>query len=329
MGRHKFFSVARGRRIGIFSSWEECKAEVDGYKGAKFKAFSTMGEAQNFYYSNQPQPTQQGMPLLVCEFNTNSMPLKTPTVNHIVRTSWQGQPLELQAHRAPPAATNRAPAAATNRASAAAMKRESASINATVRPLIVYVDGACSGNGTASSRAGCGGYFGEGDSRNFSFALNPKERQTNNRAEMQAVIHVLRYACEDHNMTSKDASVPLQIYTDSDYCVSGMNIWMHNWRSNGFRTAKNDPVENLDLWLEMDRLMKVRGVINSNAVEKRGQSTSNKRPRQEGNSEGREDGSRTATQAVSLIYVRGHAGNRGNVAADRLAVLGAQKHRTI
>ena len=30
----KFYAVKRGRKTGIFTSWEECKNSIDGYKNA-------------------------------------------------------------------------------------------------------------------------------------------------------------------------------------------------------------------------------------------------------------------------------------------------------
>lgn len=37
--RRKFYVVWEGRSPGIYDSWEEAKLQVDGYPGAKFKAF--------------------------------------------------------------------------------------------------------------------------------------------------------------------------------------------------------------------------------------------------------------------------------------------------
>ena len=35
----KYYAVKVGRVSGIYSSWDECKAQVDGYVGAIFKSF--------------------------------------------------------------------------------------------------------------------------------------------------------------------------------------------------------------------------------------------------------------------------------------------------
>ena len=44
----KFYAVRNGRQCGIFHSWDECKKQVTGYKGAQFRGFETLEEAQAF-----------------------------------------------------------------------------------------------------------------------------------------------------------------------------------------------------------------------------------------------------------------------------------------
>jgi ribonuclease HI len=52
--KNKYYVVWNGREKGIFRSWEECKAQVDGFDGAQYKSFESQKEAeaafkQNFY----------------------------------------------------------------------------------------------------------------------------------------------------------------------------------------------------------------------------------------------------------------------------------------
>ena len=44
----KYYAVREGRNIGVFGTWDECKAQVDGYSGAVYKSFKTLGEAKAF-----------------------------------------------------------------------------------------------------------------------------------------------------------------------------------------------------------------------------------------------------------------------------------------
>ncbi len=48
MAAKKVYAVKKGRKTGIFHSWSECKASVDGYSGAAYKGFATLAEARQF-----------------------------------------------------------------------------------------------------------------------------------------------------------------------------------------------------------------------------------------------------------------------------------------
>ncbi|MCU9613562.1 ribonuclease H family protein [Caldibacillus lycopersici] len=43
--KSKFYVIWKGKKTGIFTSWDECKQYVSGVPGAKYKAFSTRAEA--------------------------------------------------------------------------------------------------------------------------------------------------------------------------------------------------------------------------------------------------------------------------------------------
>ena len=44
----KYYAVAVGRKIGIFTSWEETKTYVLGFPKAKYKSFTTLLEAEKY-----------------------------------------------------------------------------------------------------------------------------------------------------------------------------------------------------------------------------------------------------------------------------------------
>jgi ribonuclease HI len=45
----KYYVVWKGRTPGIFTTWNECKAQVDGFAGARYKSFPTLGEAESAF----------------------------------------------------------------------------------------------------------------------------------------------------------------------------------------------------------------------------------------------------------------------------------------
>ena len=44
----KFYAVRKGRKIGIFTTWDECRAQVHGFPCAEYKSFPTMEGAKGF-----------------------------------------------------------------------------------------------------------------------------------------------------------------------------------------------------------------------------------------------------------------------------------------
>lgn len=44
----KYYAVRKGRRVGIFTDWGACKDLVSGFKGAEYKSFPTLEEADEY-----------------------------------------------------------------------------------------------------------------------------------------------------------------------------------------------------------------------------------------------------------------------------------------
>ena len=51
----KYYAVKVGRTTGIFETWDQCKASVNGYPGALYKSFKTKTEAYNYMGWNGEQ----------------------------------------------------------------------------------------------------------------------------------------------------------------------------------------------------------------------------------------------------------------------------------
>ncbi|MEE4217966.1 MAG: ribonuclease HI [Xanthomonadales bacterium] len=104
--------------------------------------------------------------------------------------------------------------------------------------VVIYTDGACSGN------PGPGGWgvvlLYRGHRREIS---GGEKETTNNRMEMMAVIaalETLRRPCK------------ILLHTDSTYVMKGMTEWLQQWKSRGWKTAAKKPVKNVDLWQRLD-----------------------------------------------------------------------------
>ena len=50
--RKDFYAVAVGHEVGIFSTWDQCKKQVNGYPGNKYQGFYIGQEAEAQAYLN-------------------------------------------------------------------------------------------------------------------------------------------------------------------------------------------------------------------------------------------------------------------------------------
>ncbi len=49
MPKQRYYVVWKGRKRGVFNSWEECEAQVKGFVDAQYKAFESRAEAQRAF----------------------------------------------------------------------------------------------------------------------------------------------------------------------------------------------------------------------------------------------------------------------------------------
>ncbi len=48
MSKKKFYAVKKGKKIGIYNTWNDCKEQVNGFSGAEYKSFETLNEAKDY-----------------------------------------------------------------------------------------------------------------------------------------------------------------------------------------------------------------------------------------------------------------------------------------
>jgi len=81
----------------------------------------------------------------------------------------------------------------------------------------------------------------------------------------------------------------VQLFTDSRYVQQGIKDWLPNWKKKNWRTAAGKPVKNVDLWQALDDEQQRHEIV--------------------------------------WHWVKGHAGDPGNEAADALANLAIEESR--
>jgi ribonuclease HI len=105
---------------------------------------------------------------------------------------------------------------------------------------IIFTDGSSRGN---PGPGGWGVIVATADS--VSEYGGREDLTTNNRMELMAVIMGFEYTHPD---------IPLTVYTDSAYVVSGMTRWVFGWRKNNWKTSAKQDVLNIDLWQRLVNL---------------------------------------------------------------------------
>lgn len=83
----------------------------------------------------------------------------------------------------------------------------------------------------------------------------------------------------------------VNLHTDSTYLRDGITKWIINWKRNGWKTAAKKPVKNVDLWQRLEA-----------AIQR---------------------------HEIAWRWVKGHAGDPGNEAADALAQQGLDAYGRI
>lgn len=60
MAKGKFYVVWNGRNVGVYSDWDSCKMQIEGFKGAQYKSFPDRASAEDAFrngYEASQQPT--------------------------------------------------------------------------------------------------------------------------------------------------------------------------------------------------------------------------------------------------------------------------------
>ena len=112
--------------------------------------------------------------------------------------------------------------------------------------VVIYTDGACSGN------PGPGGWGvvlqWQGKEKEL---YGGDELTTNNRMELMAAIAALE---------ALKRPTTVSLHTDSTYLLNGITKWVPGWQRNGWKTAAKKPVKNDDLWRRLLEAMRPHDV---------------------------------------------------------------------
>ncbi|XP_075057595.1 ribonuclease H1 [Mixophyes fleayi] len=220
-----FYAVKRGRTPGVYSTWDQCKEQVDRFPAARYKKFASEDEAWKFVRDTQEalsHSKESG-----CDVQSSS-------------SNWEH-------HVKPPYRAKRPlPGIASSSASDQSSPKRIKFIDiGSLPPLsgqsftrmgdstVVYTDGCCSRNGRLKARAGIGVYWGPHHPLNVAERL--EGNQTNQRAEIVAACRAVEQA-KSQNITK------LVLYTDSMFTINGITKWIHSWKKNGWKLTTGKDV---------------------------------------------------------------------------------------
>lgn len=113
--------------------------------------------------------------------------------------------------------------------------------------VILFTDGACSGNPGPGGWAAILKHPGTGEVKRLS---GGEKDTTNNRMELLAAIEGLRAIKPGRKWC-------VRLVSDSEYVILGLTQWIDGWIAKGWRRGKgrdSAPVKNADLWQTLHEL---------------------------------------------------------------------------
>jgi ribonuclease HI len=110
--------------------------------------------------------------------------------------------------------------------------------------VVVYTDGACSGN------PGPGGWAWAVAPDGDPHGAGGEAQTTNQRMELRAVLEALRA------LGVGSEAGPIEVVSDSTYVVNCFrDKWWVKWQRNGWQNSKRQPVANADMWQPLVELV--------------------------------------------------------------------------
>lgn len=111
-----------------------------------------------------------------------------------------------------------------------------------MQEVTIYTDGSCLGNQLKAGGWGTLLVCGPHTTEDSGGCLNT----TNNQMELLAIIKGLQILTEPCKVL---------VYSDSQYAVKGINLWVRNWAANNWLKKDKQPAKNKELWQELLELM--------------------------------------------------------------------------
>ncbi|KAL1894565.1 hypothetical protein Sste5346_005800 [Sporothrix stenoceras] len=327
----KFYAVRAGARPGIYLTWNECQAQIAGFKGAQYKSFVTREHAAAFVAGLNPEggAKDKGEPRFYAvaigkfpgiytdwaEASKAIVGAKGPKYKKFSTRAEAADYIRMYANDATRQALSGLggnAAAGVNTQQAVEEdedeeeeeddedeeEKDAAQILQPANKRAKQGSSATSASSTAvldiytdGSSLGNGK---NGASAGVGVFFGPGDKR-NISERLKGTLQTNQRAeltAILRALQSVPVTQPVRIFSDSTYSINCVSVWYKSWASNGWRTRGGDSVMNQDI------IKAVRTFIDAR------------------------DKSGTMTM---FRWVKGHSSDSGNVAADMLAVQGARQ----
>ncbi|KAG5985273.1 hypothetical protein E4U55_007375 [Claviceps digitariae] len=308
----KYYAVQAGFRPGVYLTYAECSAQTAGFKGAVFKSFTSRSDAEAFAAgkkvaasSDDPErfyAVAVGNPTGIyndwSEAAAAIKGVKGPKYKRFgsrkeavayIRQFGDREAVEALGEVMPASdpvlALRSATSGATSVQKTAAKPATRAADPGVTCPDENVLQIYTDGSSLANGRTGS--RAGVGVYFGDADARNVSERLVGDpQTNQRAELMAMLRALEIAPLGQT-----VQIISDSQYSIKCLTEWALGWKSKGWKTATGEDVKNQDI---------IRAILDK--MDERTRAKSN----------------------TYFHWVKGHSSNRGNLAADRLAVRGAK-----
>ncbi|KAF3070501.1 Ribonuclease H [Daldinia childiae] len=292
----KYYAVRAGVNPGVYLTWAECQEQTAGFRGASYKSFLSKEDAEAYVAGKKTSAAAPGEerfyavavgrePGVYTDWDTASLAIKGWKGPKYKRFDTREGAIEYIRTHGNEAAQE---ALLKDEGGEPSSKKRKKSAGSDANKLEDEKDVLrvyTDGSSLANGRVGAAA--GVGVFFGHGDERNISERlQGEIQTNQRAELTAILRALETVPVEQK-----IRIFSDSKYSISCATEWYVNWQKNGWRT-KDGPVKNKDL------VEAIRAKIDERT----------------------EAGTKTFFQ-----WVKGHAADAGNVAADELAVNGARQ----
>ncbi|RMZ91179.1 hypothetical protein DV736_g1575, partial [Chaetothyriales sp. CBS 134916] len=291
-GEQKFYAVQNGKKPGVYLDWPSAMEQIRGVKGPRHRRFNTMAEAQAYVDAGKKNLSYELSRNLSPEEEIRQLIVRKSAPGLLPNGAFQpkdreGNPYPLGTGPLPPGAEDH------------------------FDPNLKLA-----ADGTIQQKTGIGVYFGPQDPKyepppsHAVYTIDWVARGAPPLSKKQRKLTNWRYrnvseALKGSKQTNQRAELTaiqraldiaprhrdVTIYTDSKYAIECSVNWYKNWVKNGWKNSQGKPVENKDVIMDIREQIEERDLLKRQTI---------------------------------FCWVKGHANDEGNIAADKLAQDGSR-----